>query len=162
MDITQQMEQFNIGYIRALAAACGFGTAKPEVDDDSVDMIIHGKSSNQRTQIQIQLKSTCESSIAKKKKQNGIHYSLKQKNYNDLTGDYLIPRYLFLLIVPDNPKEWLPENQLLLQKCYWLNLSNHKPNQNKCNTTVVLPNQNLLSHDILTQIMLKAIKGETL
>ena len=43
MDITAKMEQFQKGYMRALCAACGWNTAEPYVDDDSVDLKIFGK-----------------------------------------------------------------------------------------------------------------------
>ena len=42
MDKKKQMEQFNIAYIRSLAAHAGFKVSSCEVDDDSIDITIEG------------------------------------------------------------------------------------------------------------------------
>lgn len=165
MDITAKMEQFQKGYMRALCAACGWNTAEPYVDDDSVDLKIFGKTKDGscviRPEIEIQLKATLKQTVAKYLKEDGIHFPLKQKNYNDLCGDdYILPRYLLLLILPDNPLEWLPENRLATQQCYWLNLKNSQPNDNQTSTTVVFPTQQILTIETLNYIMQRAAQGD--
>ncbi|BBE79621.1 hypothetical protein MRY16398_46770 [Phytobacter sp. MRY16-398] len=56
------MEQFNIAYIRSLAAHAGFKVSSCEVDDDSIDITIEGTGFNnslfRNPKIDIQLKST--------------------------------------------------------------------------------------------------------
>ena len=62
MDKKKQMEQFNIAYIRSLAAHAGFKVSSCEVDDDSIDITIEGtgfsSSLYRNPKIDIQLKST--------------------------------------------------------------------------------------------------------
>ena len=158
MHITDMMEQFNFAYIHALSASCGFNIGTQAVDNDSIDMMIFTK---RGVHVGIQLKSTLQSSVSQHIKSDGIYYSLPQKNYNDLRGDFINPRYLFLLVLPDDPQLWLPEHQLIQQKCYWLNLSQAPENQNKT-TTVIFPVSQVLTNAVLSQMIQRATKGQTL
>ncbi len=40
MDKNQKKELFSKAYVKALAAQLGFRTSEPDVDDDSVDIIV--------------------------------------------------------------------------------------------------------------------------
>lgn len=160
MHITDMMEQFNVAYIHALSASCGLNIGNQAVDNDSIDMMIFAK---RGAYVGIQLKSTLESSIRNRIKSDGsIHYSLPQKNYDDLRGNFINPRYLFLLVLPDDPQSWLPENQLMKQQCYWLNLSQAPENKNETSTTVIFPPTQVLTNDVLLQMVQCATKGQAL
>jgi len=39
VDLNQRKEQFSNAYVRAVASVAGFTLAKPEVDDDSIDLM---------------------------------------------------------------------------------------------------------------------------
>ena len=56
LDLSAQKEQFSHAYVRAVAAVAGFAVAKPEVDDDSVDLSIKSKLHSVRPQVDVQLK----------------------------------------------------------------------------------------------------------
>jgi hypothetical protein len=126
MDKKKQMEQFNIAYIRSLAAHAGFKVSSCEVDDDSIDITIEGtgfsSSLYRNPKIDIQLKSTKNFKL----KNNTITYALKAKNYSDLIGDNVLsPRYLVLLHLPVNISDWLYHsiNGITLRnRCYWFSL----------------------------------------
>ena len=66
MDLNQQKEQFSRAYVQAVAAAAGFATYIPDVDDDSIDMGIAagGKESRRRPRLELQLKCTAGKSFS--------------------------------------------------------------------------------------------------
>ena len=43
MDIKKRKEQFNIAYLFAMAAHAGLNTGTMTVDDDSIDLLLHGR-----------------------------------------------------------------------------------------------------------------------
>lgn len=154
-----QKEQFSYAYVRAIAAVAGIKVDKPEVDDDSVDLRFSVKSVAGATVpplIETQVKATADSI-----KHDGLHYELKLKNYNDLRGERIVPRYLIVLLVPPIPAEWLNQTteQLVLKKCaYWLSLKDLPVTKNATSVTVTIPSAQVFSVEVLTRMML----GESL
>lgn len=164
MDITQQMEQYNIAYVRALAAQCGWRVVKEDdVDDDGIDISIKGIFSDEhnivyRPRIEVQLKSTSTLDI----KGNVIKYPLKARNYNLLCEQYSIPRYLFVLDLDSIVDNWVIEDPIgfiLSRKCYWLSLENLGATTNTTSVTLDIPIHQVLNKESLNAIMKKAAVG---
>lgn len=153
MDLSQQMQQFSIAWLQAVAAAAGLGVAHVPVDDDSVDVTIRaGKGPfGRRPSLAVQLKATTQDL----RKPNAIHFPLSIKNYNDLRAETLEPRILVVLQVPANPVDWLDQRptDMLLQHCaWWHSLRGDLPISNSSTVTVQLPLANSLTPAALTAI----------
>lgn len=165
MDKKKQMEQFNIAYIRALAAHAGFKVSTCDVDDDSIDITIEGTGYNnaiiRNPKIDIQLKSTKNFRL----KNNIITYSLKSKNYTDLIGNNVLsPRYLVLLHLSGNISDWLYHSVsgvTLKNRCYWFSLRNLPPSQNSHSVTLNIPAGQVLTSSFLKDIMKAASNGKS-
>jgi Domain of unknown function (DUF4365) len=142
VDINQQKEQFSNAYIQALASAAGYSLYKPFVDNDSVDWGIAARGTEgvvRALLLELQLKSTSSNFVD----DTPIRYRLKLKNYNDLILDgYSSPRILVVVIIPDNPTDWLQQSQPgAMFKTVWVldistrNGANNKYYKNYCNNT---------------------------
>ncbi|ELH5152267.1 DUF4365 domain-containing protein [Vibrio cholerae] len=156
MDSNQRKELLSRAYVSAIAAQVGFRSAIPDVDDDSVDLILKGRgftSGIRNPQLEIQLKCTA--------KNNGcsdyFSYQLPIKNYNDLRAENLLcPRYLFVLVVPTDTNGWLVhENDHMKVKhcCYWYSLSDLEPTGNDTSVTIKIPRKNLLTASSMLSLM---------
>ena len=156
MDLNQRKEQFSNAYVRAVASVAGYTLAKPEVDDDSIDLMVAqrgGSGTVRAPRLDLQLKCTGQDII-----NNGsLHFPLKLKNYDDLRADnVLVPRILVVLCVPDDLTDWLEhsEQQMLIRHCaYWVSLRGEAATANTTNITVQIPRLNLFHPTSLTAIM---------
>ncbi|BAZ19029.1 hypothetical protein NIES4071_109140 (plasmid) [Calothrix sp. NIES-4071] len=162
MDINQQKEQFSNAYIQALASAAGYSLYKPFVDNDSVDWGIASKGTEgivRAPRLELQLKSTSRDVLD----DSAIRYPLKLKNYNDLILDgYSSPRILVVVIIPDNPTDWLQQSfeEICLRQCgYWVSLRGMAPTTNTTNVTVTIPITNQFTVPVLQSIMLDISTG---
>lgn len=156
MDLNQRKEQFSNAYVRAVASVAGFTLAKPEVDDDSIDLMVaqRGGSGTVRSpRLDLQLKCTGQDIIS----DGNLHFPLKLKNYEDLRVDnILVPRILVVLCVPDDLTDWIEhsEQQMLIRHCaYWVSLRSEPATTNTTNVTVQIPRLNLFHPASLTAIM---------
>lgn len=156
MDIDEQKQQFSFAYIRAVASTAGFVVTKPDVDDDSVDLIIGkrgGSGTIRSPRLDIQVKASSQELI----RNGSIHFPLKQKNYHELIGDnYCVSRLLVIVLVPENISDWITqsEKQLALRKCgYWVSLRGMAENDNETATTVQIPCTQIFSVEELNKIM---------
>lgn len=161
MDRNKAQECFADSFLLSAAGAAGCTAAKPGVDDDSIDWTLSSKLTR-RPKLDVQMKSTIEDSGVGET----IHYSLKRKNYDDLTLTLLsVPRILVLVILPREVADWLnltPERLLLRKSAYWLSLTGFEPTDNAASVTVPIPRSNLFTPEVLTSIMQRLSKGETL
>ena len=160
MDINAQKEQFSQAYVRAVAAVAGFTVARPEVDDDSIDLSIKSRLHSVRPQLDLQLKCTETMVLA----DTQMGFPLKQKNYLDLSAaDVLVPRILVIVRVPTDQTEWLhqDEDHLLIRRCgYWVNLAGLPVTQNDTSTTIQVPRSNRFTADALRDMMSRIAGGE--
>ena len=155
MHITNQMEQFSIAYVKAIAAQAGVNPYKYDVDDDSIDIGFAIKD-NKRSHIGIQLKCTGKAVDPNKE---AFPFDLPIKNYNDLRGETTIPRLLVVVCVPENTDEWTKqtEEELCLRHCgYWCSLEGMPETENKTSVRIQIPRKNIFSVDFLKN----AIQGE--
>lgn len=161
MDTSQRKELLSRAYVSAIAAQVGFRSATPDVDNDSVDLILKGRgftSGIRNPQLEIQLKCTerdagCDEYLS---------YQLSIKNYNDLRADNLLcHRYLFILVVPKDTEIWLAheiDHIKIKHCCYWFNLSNLEPTSNDASVTIKIPRSNILPSSSMLSLMELASK----
>lgn len=162
MHISNKKEQFNIAYITAMAAQAGLNHNAPVVDEDSVDLTLIGKNYPglfKDPHIQLQLKCTSQNLI------NGdvIKYPLSIKNYEELRGtSYICPRYLVVLLVPQNEQEWIvhhDEHMALHNQCYWISIKDYPSTTNTTSVVVDVPLNQRLTTDTLLKLMTDASNG---
>lgn len=164
MDIKQRKEQFSVAYVNAIAAKVGLSNAGWSVDDDSVDLSLKGKGYNAKVrnpQVDLQLKCTSQKDIIK----NGsLHFPLKKKNYDDLRGDdVMCPRYLVVLVVPDDIDHWIEsknDSMILYHSCYWASIRSCPETKNETSVTIQIPITQKLNCDSLSELMKLASRGE--
>ena len=160
MTPNQQMEQFSLAYIRAVTAEAGYQVTSPAVDTDSVDGVLMA-SFGRRPRIDFQAKSTSQDIL----RENGLHFPLPVKNYEELRADTLIPRILIVLLMPQQSSEWTDQTheELCLRRCaYWLCLHGMQPTRNTSNVTVDVPTSNMFNPAQLQELMQRAERGEPL
>lgn len=166
MDISEQKEQFSYAFLQAIAAQAGLNYSIDAVDDDSIDIRLSGKGFVggliRNPTIEIQLKCTSQELI----KGDVIKYPLKLKNYNDLRGeDVAAPRYLMVLVVPDNIENWthyLDNAMILFNNCYWASLRFEPESKNTTKVTVDISLGQKVTEESLLKLMELASKGEYL
>jgi hypothetical protein len=143
MFITNQKEQFNVAYVHAMATQAGLNTGVMRVDDQSIDLDVDGScptaTVNRFPKIRLQLKCTSRMMV----KNGVIKFPLPRKNYDDLRDDRLtIPRYLIVLLVPDDPTDWIAhhdQHMSLHNTCYWTDIQPVADIGKKKTVTVNIP-----------------------
>ena len=153
MHISHQKERFSIAYVRALAAQAACYCDEPEVDDDSVDLRVYAK-----------LDCGVETNRPDFR-EDGLHFDLPVKNYNDLRANSLYPRYLVVVCLPEKMEQWLiqTEEELCLRKCgYWLSLEGYSDVSNKKSVQVVVPRSQIFSVEFLKKTLKAVANGEEL
>lgn len=167
MDPNKQKEEFNYAYVCALAAHAGLNRGTFSVDDDSIDVTFQargdfGPGRLRSPLIQIQLKCTSQDLVV----DEVIKFKLSRKNYDDLRGDDVVtPRYLAILLVPEDINEWIKHNDghiALFNTCYWLSLREFDPTNNEASVTVDVPLAQRLTSHVLWQMIDRASAGESL
>ena len=163
MDLSQQKQQFSFAYVRAVAAAAGFGVSEPSVDDDSIDLMIASRSAVgtvKRPRLELQVKCTESEALA----DESFSYPLKIKNYDDLRApDVLVPRLFVVGRVPADVTEWVAssDEQLVLRRCgYWASLREMLATENAATVSVLLSRENRFTVDGLRGIMQRIEEGE--
>jgi len=165
MELNLRKEQFSHAYIRAIASVAGFGVSKPDVDDDSIDIEISGRSVDGiplRPRIELQLKCTSDRIV----RDDWVIYPLKRKNYDDLKAtNVLVPRLLVVVQVPESEEEWLrhSEEELAMRRCgYWVSLAGMDDTANISTVSVSIPRANVFDVVGLRGLMGRAARREPL
>ena len=119
-----QKEQLSLAYVRFIAALAGIGVARPETDDDSIDLILldSGEVDGSSPVLGVQVKATADQSVLRERR---IAFSLGRKNYDDLRRFTRFPRILVVFVLPSEKTEWfaLSEEQMVVRRCaYWTSL----------------------------------------
>jgi len=158
MDINIQKEEFSYAYIYAIVSAAGYSCqiASRPMDIGGIDIIISGEEKEftlYPPRLEVQVKSTSTAVIDNE----FVRYPLKLKNYNELRkSKTLVPKILIIILLPDNPSEWVnqSETELCLRRCgYWLSLKGQPETQNRESVTVYLPRQQLFTVSAIKNIM---------
>ena len=103
---------------------------------DSIDATIRSGDS-MRTQFDVQLKATSTPD----KKDDGLHFRLSRKNYDDLTAARTTPLMLLVLELPSDETEWLEcsvEHLTMRRCCWWASLSGSE-STDAGSKTIVIP-----------------------
>lgn len=156
MDLAQQKEKFSDAYLQAVVAVAGYGLAKPDPDDDSIDWIIAARGAAgtpRRPRLEVQLKCSARDILRK----TLLHFPLAMKNYDDLRDtECYTPRILVVITVPDSPDDWLAqtEEELAMRHCgYWVSLRGKPEKENTTAVTIRLPRSQLFTPDTLRRMM---------
>lgn len=152
-----QMEQFSLAYIRAVAASAGYQMVRPEIDIDSVDGILMSNFGS-RPKIEFQAKATARDIV----RDGNVRFSLPIKNYNDLRIPTKVPRILIVVLMPQDPDQWVnqTEDELCLRHCgYWVSLEGRSTVTNTSSVSIDLPTTNIFNKEHLHDLMTKADTG---
>lgn len=148
--------------MQAVAACAGFAWSVPSVDDDSVDMVLHhtgGGGTIRSPRVELQLKCAAAPQPAG----DSFAHSIKLKNYDDLRAeDILVPRILVVVLVPEQPEDWLGhgEQELALRRCgYWRSLRGLPASTNATAQTVQMPRSQALTVPALQALMARIGQG---
>jgi len=160
VDLAAQKECYSEAFLFAVAAAAGFGVARPAPDTDSVDWTLSaGGELARRPKLDLQLKATAQDVLG----ETHLTFRLSKKNYDDLRDDLLmVPRVLLVVVVPDDASNWLvqTEETLAMSHCgYWMSLAG-LPESTRETVTVHVPRENRWERDSLMQIMARISTGE--
>ncbi len=167
MDINIQKEEFSYAYIHAIASTAGysFQLAPRPLDMDGIDGIIAASGTSgsmRRPRLEVQVKCTSRDVLDNE----GIKYPLRVKNYDDLRyDDPYITRILVVVLVPDNPDDWLRQSEVelcLRRGGYCVSLRGQPAMQNQTTVTVFIPRQNIFNTNALKTIMQRLERGEVL
>jgi Domain of unknown function (DUF4365) len=151
LPLTERKGLLGVVYLRAIAAIAGYGVALPESDYDSIDLIVSSKK-GKRQRLEFQIK--CTSQVLPATDRFG--FELSKKNYDDLRVDTIIPRFLFVLVVPEDMGDWVrqSERRLNLRRCgYWMSLQGLDERSNTNSVTVHVPRSSLLTPEALRSLM---------
>ena len=157
MTPNQQMEQFSLAYIRAVAAQAGCQVTRPEPDTDSVDGVLMS-GFGRRPRIEFQAKATSRDIL----RDGSLHFPLPLKNYDDLRDDVLVPRILVVVLMPREEREWArqSEDELCLRRCgYWLSLEGRPAVPNTSSVSIAIPTANVFARAQLCDLMANANAG---
>jgi hypothetical protein len=158
MDINQQKEQFSRAYVHAVATVAGFTLKEHKVDDDSIDVGFAGSGGTDgdcycSPQLDAQLKCSSRDLVG----EEDVSIDLKIKNYDELRlGNFLVPRILIVVIVPNNVEEWLSqtEEQLVMRRCaWWESLRGRPKTENEYTARVHLPRTKVFNSHALRDLM---------
>ncbi len=160
-------EQLSIAYMHAIAARAGYAWERTSIDRDGIDgrvmargLVVPGAAIRSPV-IGFQLKAT--TTIVGTP--DPIVFPLKQKNYDDLRGRCAEPRYLALLVMPQDPAEWLRldvDALVLKRRMYWHTLAKAPATSNATATTVYVPAVQALDVDALKNLIAAAAREEAL
>jgi hypothetical protein len=149
---------FGESFVRVLASAAGLIASKPDIDVIGIDFTLSYPGSRGTTRfpmIDVQVKSWSRAAGSV----DAWHYPMEVAHYNGLAGeDYCVPRYLFLVVVPDDAEQYAyaDGDALRLRHCgYWASLADRPPvgtDQQKT-ITVRVPKRNLLTVPALRALL---------
>ena len=111
MDLAQKKQEFSKAYVKAVAAACGYATQEPSVDEDSVDLGLAARGGGgtvRSPRLDLQLKCTARHLVG----DQTVNFPLEMKNYEELRPiDFLVPRILVVVVVPDDVGQWISHSE---------------------------------------------------
>jgi len=135
------MEQFGRAYVQAVAASVSCHATRPEVDDDSVDLVFMRRTlvgPIRSPRFDAQLKTAARDPLS----QPTFPVELTIKNYDELrAADFSVPRILIVVVVPPVLGDWLnhTEHELAMRRCgYWISLRGEPTVMNTTSRTVQL------------------------
>ena len=111
--------------------------------------------------IPVSTTTACKAAVCPESESFG--HSIKRKNYDDLRAtDVLVPRILVVVLVPDQPADWLAhsETQLAMRRCgYWCSLRGLPAGANTTGQTVQVPRSQTFTVQSLQAMMARVGQG---
>lgn len=158
LPINERKQQFSLSFVRMVVAAAGCSVKDHSTDYDGVDITIASSAEYETfycPQFELQVKCTSQSEIVRAQK---IAWRMEAGPFQRLVNSKrYFPAYLGVLIVPEDPEEWLDqdETQLMTQsRMYWQQASHLGTlGDNAASKTVYLPRSNLFDVPQLRGIM---------
>jgi Domain of unknown function (DUF4365) len=150
--------------LHAVATAADVKVGKWDVDDESVDATLGLPGAGGRLRLpklDVQLKCTSQSLL----RNDGVHFPLKRKNYDDLReATPILPHILVVLVVPEPVEEWLTfvreERMCLHRHAWWMSLAGAEERAGVETPTVTLPRAQVFDVAALTGIIGRIARGE--
>jgi hypothetical protein len=163
--------ELSYAYLHAVASRCGIicESTGRHTDDTGVDAVlrVRGKLISDSVLTQFTVDVQLKASKGVPVEQDGRYsYSLRLKNYDELrstaTGS---PQLLVVLVLPPKPEEWLTQSEdcLVARRCaYWLSIRDAPESTNETHQTVYTPRQNVLSTELLLDVMTRFSREEVI
>lgn len=158
LDHSNHQGKYGEAFVRVLAAAAGLTVAVPDPDYDGVDFFLGypgARGTKYRPGIDVQVKSW------RSPEGTATHwrYRLTAGHFNELAGYFDTPRFLFLVVVPNDLGLYAaadPDCLRLRHAGYWTSLQDvepmwHLPSDKKVSVSV--PKENLLTVESLLTLM---------
>jgi hypothetical protein len=135
-------------FVRVLAASAGLVVSRADLDVTGEDFTIGLpglRGTLRHPRIEVQVKSWCRPSGSA----SSWRYRMRIEHFNELAGDrFYLPRYLFLVVVPDDVRKYtsVAADALQLHHAgYWASFADQAPVTGARTTTVDVPRKNLLN-----------------
>jgi Domain of unknown function (DUF4365) len=143
-------EQLSRAYVAAIAAHSGFTVSIPDLDRDSIDIQVSSGTSR-RASVQFQLKATSSPDWDG----DELKFQLKAKNHNDMVMRRQVPLLLAVMVLPDNPTDWLvvDDTQLAMKRCVWWASLIGRPPTEQGSVQVRLQKTDVLTSDALKDLI---------
>jgi Domain of unknown function (DUF4365) len=163
----EQKQQMSVAYVHAIAARAGYACQVKAPDEESVDVLISGSGRVHKTSIvgsprlEIQLKASASLRL----KADHVSFPLPRKNYEDLRAKSLVPKVLVVLMLPEDPGEWLDvdeERMIVKRSAYWASLAGEPERSNTTSVSVRLPRSQRFTVDQLQELMKRVSREEPL
>ena len=151
--------ELSFAYFAALAAKAGYTCQRgPQPDVDSIDATIRSGDST-RTQFDVQLKATSTPN----RQNDGLHFRLSMKNYNDLTSTRMTSLALLVLELPSDEAQWLEcsVEHLTMRRCGWWTLLSESEPIDAGSKTIVIPTAQRFDVSGFAPLMAR-LRGQTL
>ena len=149
--------ELSFAYLAALAAKAGYTCQRgPQPDVDSIDATIRSGDSR-RTACDVQLKATS----TRDQRNDGFHFRLSMKNYNDLSAARMVPLILLVLELPSDEAQWLEcsVEQLTMRRCGWWEWLSESEPTDAGSKTIVIPTAQRLGVSGIAPLMAR-LRGE--
>ncbi|MDX6260305.1 MAG: hypothetical protein QOH84_1993 [Kribbellaceae bacterium] len=158
LDALVHQGKFGEDYVRVLASAAGLLISQDDIDYDGVDFCIKKHTATGWSpRIEVQVKTT---SRPKRRAAAFDFDGLNQSQFNKLAGpDFVVHRFLFLIIVPAKTDEYAALNTTGLQLRdvgYYVSLRDKTPfdqPDKKKHIRVTVPTANVLTVTTLRQLI---------
>jgi Domain of unknown function (DUF4365) len=156
LPLNERKRLLGVVYLCSIAAASGYGADVPTSDFDSIDLTVSSRT-GKKHRLEFQVKCTAGSVP----EGEDFAFELTKKNYDDLRAATLVPRFLFVLVVPEQLEDALrqTEKRMNFRRCgYWLSLQGRGDLPNTSSVTVRIPRRNQLTPLALRDLMMQEVR----
>jgi hypothetical protein len=158
LPLNEMKQQFSLAFVHMIVSAAGCSIKHHSTDYDGVDITIASSTTFEKhygPQIEMQLKCTAQQHLLT---HDAMRWTLEAEPFRLLTNPKAyLPRYLGVLLLPDDPAIWLEQDEarLLTGSCmYWERaVALGTLGEGKQSKTVRLPRRNILNVAQLQEIM---------